>query len=248
MIGITIAGFDPSGGAGISTDIKTMAAYNVHPTSVITTLTAQNPHKVYSIQPVNTNFICEQIDSIMDDYTVKYGKTGLLYSKDIIRTVSKKIKEYDLKMVVDPVMVASAGDNLNKEDIGKILKKELLPEAIITTPNVSEAEQLSGMGIKSKEDAIEAAYKIGEYCNVIITGGHLNGVNVLFDGEINVINQELIDTPNTHGTGCTFSAAIAANLVRNNDENLLNIVKDSMNFTFESVKHGHYGTLNPRFY
>lgn len=248
MIGITIAGFDPSGGAGILTDVKTMAAYNVHPTAVVTSLTAQNPSKVYSVEPVDTDFIIEQIDSIMDEYSVEYGKTGLLYSEDIIKIVSEKIEEYNLKMVVDPVMVASAGDKLSKEGISKSLKKELLPNAILTTPNVSEAEQLSGVEINSKNDAIDAAYKIGEYCNVIITGGHLNGVNVFYDGEISIINQELIDTFNTHGTGCTFSAAIVANLIKNQDDNILRAVNDSMKFTFDAVKNGHYGTLNPRLF
>ena len=112
MIGLSIAGFDPSGGAGISTDIKTMAAHGVHACAVVTALTAQNPKKVFSVEPVSPSYISEQIDSIFDDYSIKYSKTGLLYSKEIIQLVSKKVGEYDLSIVVDPVMVASAGDAL----------------------------------------------------------------------------------------------------------------------------------------
>ena len=108
MLGLTIAGFDPSGGAGILTDVKTMAAHGVHGTAVVTALTAQNPKKVFSVEPIPTKYICEQIDSIFDEYAIKYSKTGLLYSKEIIKAISKKVEEYDLKIVVDPVMVASS--------------------------------------------------------------------------------------------------------------------------------------------
>ncbi|MBP5700073.1 MAG: bifunctional hydroxymethylpyrimidine kinase/phosphomethylpyrimidine kinase, partial [Methanobrevibacter sp.] len=117
MIGLTIAGFDPSGGAGISTDIKTMGAHGVHGCAAVTALTAQNPKKVFSVEPVSTTYISEQIDSIFDEYAIKYSKTGLLYSKEIIQLVSKKVDEYDLSIVVDPVMVASAGDALGKSEI-----------------------------------------------------------------------------------------------------------------------------------
>ena len=247
MIGITIAGLDPSGGAGILTDVKTLASYNIHPTSVVTALTAQNPSKVYSVKPISVDFINEQFDSVLSEYDIGYGKTGLLYSKDIIKAVSKKVIEYDLKIVVDPVMVASAGDKLSENNICKSFKKYLLPQSILTTPNVSEAEQLSGIEIKSKEDAIEAAYKIGDYCNVIITGGHLNGVNTFYNGEVKVFNQELIESDNTHGSGCTFSAAIVANLIKNNDMDLFKSINEAMDFTFNSILNGRYKTLNPNF-
>lgn len=255
MIGISIAGFDPSGGAGILTDIKTMAAFGVHGTAAITSLTAQNPKKVFSIEPIATSYISEQIDSIFDEYHIKYGKTGLLYSKEIIKSVSKKIDEYDLKIVVDPVMVASAGDSLGKEEISKYLKKYILPKAILTSPNVSEAEKLSGIAIKTQEDGIKAAEKIGKITNVIITGGHLNGTNILCnDGEIAIFNQELIkNTQNTHGTGCSYSAAIVANLIKENknnpnkNDNLKLAIEKSSKFIYEAVKHGRYGTLNPNY-
>lgn len=260
MIGLTIAGFDPSGGAGILEDVKTMASFGLHPCAVATSLTAQNPKKVFSVEPVSTAYISEQIDSIFDDYDIKYAKTGLLYSKEIIQLVSKKVEEYDLKVVVDPVMVASAGDRLAKDEIVDSMKKYLLDKAILATPNVSEAEKLSNMIIETEEDAVEAACKIGKYCSVVITGGHLNGANIIYnkqEDELTTIHQKLIKSDNVHGTGCSFSAAVAANLVRldnnlevagNQDKSNLELaIQNSLRFVYESVKNGRYGTLNPNF-
>lgn len=256
MIGLTIAGFDPSGGAGISTDIKTMAAHGVHACAAITALTAQNPKKVFSVEPVSTTYISDQIDSIFDEYTIKYSKTGLLYSKEIIQLVSKKVDEYDLSIVVDPVMVASAGDALARVEIADALKKHLLKKSILVTPNVSEAEKLSGLQIETVDDAKEAAFEIGNYCNVMITGGHLNGTNIIYNkekDELTTLHQDLIESDNLHGTGCSLSAAICANLVRLNEgnssdeDNLKIAIEKSTKFIYESVKNGRYGTLNPNF-
>ena len=260
MIGLTIAGFDPSGGAGILEDVKTMASFGLHPCAVVTSLTAQNPKKVFSVEPVSEEYISEQIDSIFDDYDIKYAKTGLLYSKEIIQLVSKKVEEYDLKIVVDPVMVASAGDSLAKDEIVDSMKKYLLKKALLATPNVSEAEKLSNMIIETEEDAVEAACKIGKYCSVVITGGHLNGANIIYnkqEDELTTIHQKLIKSDNVHGTGCSFSAAVAANLVRldnnlevagNQDKSNLELaIQNSLRFVYESVKNGRYGTLNPNF-
>ena len=258
MIGLSIAGFDPSGGAGISTDIKTMAAHGVHACAVVTALTAQNPKKVFSVELVSPSYISGQIDSIFDDYSIKYSKTGLLYSKEIIQLVSKKVGEYDLSIVVDPVMVASAGDALAKMEIADALKKYLLKETLLVTPNISEAEKLSNININSIDDAKEAAYKIGEYCNVMITGGHLNGTNIIYNkekDEISTLHQDLIKTDNLHGTGCSLSAAICANLILLNEkdenssdrDNLEIAIERSTKFIYESVKNGRYGTLNPNF-
>ena len=269
MIGLTIAGFDPSGGAGILEDVKTMASFGLHPCAVVTSLTAQNPKKVFSVEPVRAEYISKQIDSIFDDYDVKYAKTGLLYSKEIIQLISRKVDEYDLKIVVDPVMVASAGDSLAKEKtadsmkkylLEKSLLKYLLDKSILVTPNVSEAEKLSNMKIETEEDAVEAAFKIGKYCSVIITGGHLNGTNIIYNkqkDELTTIHQDLIESDNVHGTGCSFSAAVTANLVRldknqkiaddSNQNNLELAIQNSLKFVYESVKNGRYGTLNPNF-
>ncbi|WP_067146007.1 bifunctional hydroxymethylpyrimidine kinase/phosphomethylpyrimidine kinase [Methanobrevibacter olleyae] len=264
MIGLSIAGFDPSGGAGILTDIKTIAAHGIHGTSVITALTAQNPKKVFSVEPISTTYISKQIHSIFDEYSIKYAKTGLLYSKEIIQLVSKKVEEYDLSIVVDPVMVASAGDSLAKDKIANDLKKYLLKKSLLVTPNVSEAENLSGIRIESIDDAKDAAYEIGKYCNVMITGGHLNGVNIIYNKEkddLRTLKQELIETKNLHGTGCSLSAAICSNLIllnerdsldKNNEnksdsDNLKIAIEKSTKFIYESVKNGRYGTLNPNF-
>ena len=249
MIGLTIAGFDPSGGAGILTDVKTLHSYNIHPIAAITTLTAQSPKKVYGIQAVETEFIEKQIDSAIKEYNVKYAKTGLLYSKDIIKLVAEKTQEHKLKLIVDPVMIASSGDSLSKNKTSHYLKKYLLPYSFITTPNIHEAEQLSNTKINTIEDAKKATNKISNYCNVIITGGHLNGNNIInFNVNIEILKTPLIKTENLHGTGCTFSAALLANLIKNENKDLIENIKNALKFTYNSIKNGRYGTLNPRIY
>lgn len=240
MIVMSIAGVDPSGGAGVFADLKTFQAIGVYGTGIVTALTAQNPYKFFSTQPVSEEYICEQIDSVMDTYDVEFVKTGMLYSPEIIRLVAEKINEYDLKAVVDPVMVATSGGNLTREDIADAFNKYLLPKSILTTPNVSEAEKLSGMDINNEEDAIKATELID--CNCFITGGHLNGVNVInIDDEITVKKQQLIETENLHGSGCNLSSAITAYLAKNNS------LKDScfkaMDYVYEGIKNGNYGTL-----
>ena len=240
MIVRSIAGVDPSAGAGVFADLKTFQAIGVYGTGIVTALTAQNPYKFFSTQHVSEEYISEQIDSVMDSYEVEFIKTGMLYSPEIIRLVSKKIKEYNLKAVVDPVMVATSGGNLTKEDLASALNKYLLPKAILTTPNVSEAEKLTGFTIKNREDAIKASEMIE--CNNIITGGHLDGNNVInIDGEITIKKQELIKTDNLHGTGCNLSSAIIAYLAKNND--LKTSILKSLDYVYEGIKNGNYGTL-----
>lgn len=239
---ISIAGFDPSGGAGILNDIKTFSGLKVYGAGIVTALTAQNVKRVSRIYPINHEFVKEQIDLVLEEAHIDYGKTGMLYSEDIVRSVSKKIKEYQIKLVVDPVMVAGSGGKLSQEGFTAALKKYLLKEAILVTPNISEAEILSGLEIKNQEDAQEAAHKIGEYCDVIITGGHLQGDNIFFDGDIKVLKGELVDSTNTHGSGCSFSAAVTAYLVKGHD--MEESLKLANNFVKKSILHGHHGTLN----
>lgn len=255
MMGISIAGFDPSGGAGIIADMKTFAALEIHGTSVITALTSQNPNKVFSLKPIDIDYIKEQIDSIFNGYGkyIHYGKTGMLYSKEIIKVIAEKIKEYKIEVVVDPVMVASAGGSLleekseteaSKEELGKALKKYLLPNCLIATPNIPESEIIANMSINNKDDAIEAAYKIGKISNVIITGGHLNGINTIFNKtteEITTIEKPLFETNNVHGSGCSFSAALAGYMIRNNNLNLS--IEKSLDFIELAIKEGKYSTL-----
>ena len=240
MIVMSIAGVDPSAGAGVFADLKTFQAIGVYGTGIVTALTAQNPYKFFSTQPVEKEYISEQIDSVLDAYEVEYIKTGMLYSPEIIKLVSEKIRDYGLKAVVDPVMVATSGGDLTKEDLADALNRYLLPKSVLTTPNISEAEKLTGFKIHSKEDAIRASEKIR--CDSLITGGHLDGINTInIDGEVSIVRHELIDTDNLHGTGCNLSAAITAYLAENNDLNT-SILK-ALDYVYEGIKNGNYGTL-----
>lgn len=240
MIVMSIAGVDPSGGAGVYADLKTFQAIGVYGCGIVTALTAQNPYKFFSTLPVSEEYIAEQIDAVMDSYEIEFIKTGMLYSPEIIKLVSKKIREYDLKAVVDPVMVATSGGDLTKEDIAKAMNRYLIPQAILTTPNVSEAEKLTNLRITTENEAIEASKNIK--CNNIITGGHLDGINTInIGGEITIKKQELIETDNLHGTGCNLSSAIAAYLAKNND--LKTSILKSLDYVYEGIKNGNYGTL-----
>lgn len=240
MIVMSIAGVDPSGGAGVFADLKTFQAIGVYGTGIVTALTAQNPYKFFSTLPVNEDYIEEQIDSVLDAYEVEFIKTGMLYSPEIIKMVSKKIKEYDLKAVVDPVMVATSGGDLTREDLADAMNRYLLPHAILTTPNISEAEKLTDFEIKSEEDAIKASEKI--ICDNIITGGHLDGINTInIKGNVTIKKQELIETDNLHGTGCNLSSAIAAYLAKGND--LTTSILKALDYVYEGIKNGNYGTL-----
>ncbi|MGX8694461.1 MAG: bifunctional hydroxymethylpyrimidine kinase/phosphomethylpyrimidine kinase [Methanobrevibacter sp.] len=240
MIVMSIAGVDPSAGAGVLTDIKTFQAIGVYGTGIVTALTAQNPYRFFSALPIDEDYISEQIDSVLDAYEVEFIKTGMLYSPDIIKLVSQKIKEYNLKAVVDPVMVATSGGDLTKQDLADAFNKYLLPKAILTTPNITEAERLTDFEIKTAEDAIKASEKI--VCDNIITGGHLDGINTInIDSNITIKKQELIKTDNLHGTGCNLSAAIVAYLAKENT--LEDSIFKSLDYVYESIKNGNYGTL-----
>ena len=240
MVVMSIAGVDPSAGAGVFADLKTFQAHGVYGCGVVTALTAQNPYKVFSLSPVDKDYISEQIDAVLDAYNVTYIKTGMLYSPEIIKLVSKKISEYDLKAVVDPVMVATSGGDLTKSDLADALNRYLLPKSILTTPNVEEAEKLTNLKINSQEDAMKASEKI--QCNSLITGGHLDGINTMnIDGEITIKKQELLESDNLHGTGCNLSSAIVANLEKGSD--ILNSCFKSFDYVYEAIENGNYGTL-----
>lgn len=240
---MSIAGVDPSAGAGVYADLKTFQALGTYGTGIVTALTAQNPYKFFSIQPVSPTYIEEQIDSVMDSYEIEFIKTGMLYSPEIIKLVSEKIEEYDLKAVVDPVMVATSGGDLTKEDLAEALNKYLLPRSILTTPNISEAEKLSGRKINNEKDAIKASKNIK--CDNLITGGHLDGINTInIGGETTIQKQELIKTENLHGTGCNLSAAITAYLANDND--LYTSILKALDYVYEGIKNGNYGTLIPK--
>ena len=240
MIVMSIAGVDPSGGAGVFADLKTFQAIGVYGTGIVTALTAQNPYKFFSTLPVAPDYIEEQIDSVLDEYDIEFIKTGMLYSPEIIKLVGRKVKEYNLKAVVDPVMVATSGGDLTREDIANAMNRYLLPQSILTTPNIAEAEKLTDLKINTKEDAVKASESIK--CNSIITGGHLDGINTInIDGEISIVKQELIETDNLHGTGCNLSSAIVAYLAKNN--NLNESILKALDYVYEGIKNGNYGTL-----
>ncbi len=242
MIAMTMAGFDPSGGAGILNDIKTFHAFGVYGTAILTVLTAQNSKRVEDIRLVSTDFIEKQIETVLEDLPVKFAKTGMLYTSENVKLISNKVAEHNLGLVVDPVMVAGSGDLLSVEGYAESVKKYLLPNAVLTTPNITEAEQLSGIKIHNIDDAVDAAIEIGKICNVVVTGGHLDGKNILFNGSIKIIEGEIIESENTHGTGCSYSAAITASLARG--FKLLQSIEIAGKFVKESVIKGEWGTLN----
>jgi hydroxymethylpyrimidine/phosphomethylpyrimidine kinase len=215
---MTIAGSDSGGGAGIQADLKTFAAHGVYGTSVLTAVTAQNTREVLAIAEVPEEVIVLEIDGVMSDIGTDAAKTGMLSSPTIIEVVTDRVIAWGItKLVVDPVMVAKSGDRLLHGSAVASLRDRLLPIALIVTPNIPEAEVLSGLTIATEADRQEAARIISalgpKY--VVIKGGHRDGdpSDLVFDGEdFTLIEGKRIDTQNTHGTGCTFSAAITANL------------------------------------
>ena len=220
---VTIAGSDSSGGAGIQADIKTMMANGVYAMSAITALTAQNTTGVTSILNATPEFLGQELDAIFTDIYPDAVKIGMVSESSLIRTIAAKLRQYEAKnIVVDPVMVATSGARLISEEAVETLKKELFPLACILTPNIPETEVLTGMEVKTTEDMIEAAKRISEeyHCAVLCKGGHqLNDANDLLyrDGSYRWFNGKRINNPNTHGTGCTFSSAIAAGLAEDWD-------------------------------
>ena len=220
---LSIAGSDCSGGAGIQADLKTMIANGVYGMSVITSLTAQNTTGVRAIENVSPDFLKDQIDSVFEDIAPDAVKTGMIPSRELVEVIAERMKFYGVKnLVVDPVMVATSGADLSNSESVKALKEKLIPLASVVTPNVPEAEVLSGMRITSKDDMINAAKKINSECgcSVLIKGGHSadNSDDVLFhDDEVFVFGMKKIDNENTHGTGCTLSSAIACNLAKGMD-------------------------------
>lgn len=220
---LTIAGSDTCGGAGIQADIKTMTANGVYAMSAITALTAQNTTGVTGIMEVTPDFLKLELDTVITDIRPDAVKIGMVSASELIRVISETIRHYELKnVVVDPVMVATSGARLISEDAIGTLKECLLPLATVLTPNIPEAEVLSGMEIKSPEDMVTAAELISNTygCAVLLKGGHnMNDANDLLyrDGGFKWFNGKRIDNPNTHGTGCTLSSAIASNLAKGYD-------------------------------
>jgi hydroxymethylpyrimidine/phosphomethylpyrimidine kinase len=215
---LTIAGSDCSGGAGIQADMKTFAAHGAYGMSVITSIVAENTNRVISSWDVAKESICDQIDAVFEDIRVDGVKVGMIPDEGAVKAVADKIRQYrPLRPVVDPVMAATAGYDLMKKSALKALIAEVLPLAFLLTPNIPEAEAMTGIKIKDAETMKAAAValrKMGAE-NVLVKGGHLKGEakDLLFDGKsFCSFSSRRIQTQNTHGTGCSFSAAITANL------------------------------------
>lgn len=217
---LSIAGSDCSGGAGIQADLKTMTMNGVYAMSVVTALTAQNTTGVKAIQESTPEFLKEQLDSVFEDIYPDAVKIGMVASSELIHVIADRLRYYDAKnIVVDPVMVATSGSSLMKNCALDSLVKELFPLATLITPNIVEAEKLVGMTIKTKDDMIVAAKQIGDKynCSVLLKGGHsVNDANDLLytSGEFIWFEGKRINNPNTHGTGCTLSSAIASYLAK----------------------------------
>lgn len=217
---LTIAGSDSGAGAGIQADLKTFAAFGVYGTSAITAITVQNTVGVTQVLALSPKLVGAQIDAVIGDIGTDALKTGMLANAAIIDMVVRKIREHRLKnVVVDPVMVATSGDLLIQKNAVTALRSKLIPLATVATPNIPEAEELTGMKLRSSEEIREAAMSISQMGakSVVIKGGHLDGpaVDLFYDGKKFIaLSAPRIRTKNTHGTGCTFSAAIAASLAK----------------------------------
>ena len=215
---LTIAGSDCSGGAGIQADIKTMTMNGVYAMSAITALTAQNTTGVRAIQESTPDFLSKQLDAVFEDIYPDAVKIGMVASSELICVIADRLSYHKAKnVVVDPVMVATSGSSLMKTDAVQTLVEKLLPIATLVTPNIPEAQVLSGKTIESKEDMLSAVKFIGDTygCAVLLKGGHsINDANDLLyaNGEMVWFEGKRINNPNTHGTGCTLSSAIASNL------------------------------------
>ncbi len=215
---LTIAGSDCSGGAGIQADIKTMAVHKIYAMSVVTALTAQNTMGVNDIMEATPEFVAKQIDAVFTDIYPDAVKIGMVASSEIIEVIADKLAEYNAENVVlDPVMVSTGGHRLMRADAQDVLLTKLIPLANVITPNIPEAEILCGFEIKTKEDMIRSAEKISEFYDgaILIKGGHFvcDASDLLYsNSKAKWFETKKIDNPNTHGTGCTLSSAIACNL------------------------------------
>ena len=220
---LTIAGSDSGGGAGIQADLKTFAALGVYGASAITAITAQNTCGVDAVQAIDAGVVAAQIRTVASDIPIGAAKTGMLFSTDIIRAVAGAVRAVNLPfLVVDPVMVATSGDRLLQPDAEASLQNEVLPLATVVTPNLAEAEVLTGAKVHTLGDMRAAAEYLVTHgaAAVVVKGGHAmtKATDVFYDGNrMELLESVVVDTTSTHGTGCTFSAAICAYLARGAD-------------------------------
>ncbi|HIE23725.1 MAG TPA: bifunctional hydroxymethylpyrimidine kinase/phosphomethylpyrimidine kinase [Candidatus Korarchaeota archaeon] len=253
-VAMTIAGSDSGGGAGIQADLKTFAALGVHGTAAITAITAQNTVTVTGVQDIDVEIIRKQIEAVAEDIGIDAAKTGMLHTSEIIEVVAEEVKRYGFPLVVDPVMIAKSGAPLLEPEAMRTLIEVLLPLATVVTPNAKEAEKILQMRIKDIESAEEAARNIASMGPkaVVLKGGHLGGefsIDVVYhDGRFELLKSLRIQTKNTHGTGCTFSAAIAAELAKGNS--LLEAIRVAKEVVTAGIRFGiplgsGHGPVNP---
>ena len=239
---LTIAGSDSGGGAGIQADLKTFHAHGVYGASVVTAITAQNTVAVTRAFDLPLDLIESQLDAVFDDLDIAAAKTGMLSSAGIVETVAGALRDRRLeRLVVDPVMISKSGYKLLRDDAIESLKKNLLPLALVVTPNIHEAELLSGLRIDSADKMKLAARRIREYGprNVLVKGGHASfdrATDILYDGQkFHEFASEFVETKNTHGTGCTYSAAITARLALG--EPLFSAIEHAKTYITKAIAH-----------
>lgn len=239
---LTIAGSDSGGGAGIQADLKTFSAFRVFGMSVITAVTAQNSVGVQGVENLPPAFVAQQLRSVLSDFGADAAKCGMLSTAPIIEAVADVLAEHPIRyLVVDPVMVAKSGDPLLRPDARQALISRILPLALVVTPNLPEAEALSGIPVTGREGMEEAARRIHALGprHVLVKGGHLEGdaLDLLWDGrDFTELSAPRVDSPNTHGTGCTFSAAIAAGLALG--QPLLEAVRRAKAYVTRAIQDG----------
>ncbi len=252
-VALTIAGSDSGGGAGIQADLKTFAAHGVFGTSAITAVTVQNTLGVLGVEAISPKVVAGQIRAVFDDFPVAAAKTGMLFSAEIIEVVVETIRQLEFRtLVVDPVMVASSGDRLLEPKAEAALVGKALPTAYVVTPNIAEAEAITGRAVESLADMRDAAKQIFDEhgARALVTGGHAargghsgrgghrieRATDILYDGEAwHEFSTERLDPKNTHGTGCTLSAAIAANLALG--KGLVEAVRLAKDYVTRCIRH-----------
>ena len=238
-VGLTIAGSDPSGGAGLQADLKTFHQHGVYGTSIVTLLTVQNTQTVSAVEILNVDFVLAQLDAVLEDILPRAAKTGALGNAAVIETIAERAERFSFPLVIDPVMVSKHGAPLIDDKAVQVLRRKLLPHAFLITPNVPEAARLAEMEItdlSAMEKAAAAISRLGAK-NVLVKGGHLEGdpVDVLWcAGEKHSLPAQRVDTRHTHGTGCVYSAAITARLAKG--ERLVPAVKKAKQFITAAIQ------------
>ncbi len=238
-VALTIAGSDPSGGAGLQADLKTFHQHGIYGMSVVTLLTVQNTRSVSNVQILDGEFVLAQLDAVLEDIPPRAAKTGALGNRDVIQAVANRAKGFSFPLVVDPVMISKHGQPLMADEDALVFIEKLLPHTFLVTPNLAEAARLTGGQVDSIGTMEQAARSISGMGpqHVLVKGGHLEGdaVDLLWsDGNIELFRAQRHSTPNTHGTGCVTSAAITARLARGDD--MITAIRRAKDFITRAIK------------